>query len=185
MKKIVLLAISVVLLATALAALPFIGLLPSFNPLVAHEETCLSRKFNYDNLVHVVDLPNEPKLRSAKGQYLDLYYAYRFMAKNTFVLSEPNWRCGKVIDVTSLRATLGSSRFESAFVAPPNPNSILPDVLKYCFIVLIVAAAIALMIYNGWVSENYSGKWLAGGHYVVDDPQKLQGDLKKKFGKRL
>jgi hypothetical protein len=154
MKKLVLLALTVVFLATALGALPFIGLLPDFNPLVAHEETCLSRKFSYDNLVIVADLPNESKLKSDNGQYLDLYYAYRFMDKNTFVLSEPNWPCGKIIDTSSLRAMFGSTRFDSLFVIPPNPNLIGPDVLKYCFIVLIVAAAMALMIYNERLSEN-------------------------------
>jgi hypothetical protein len=181
MKKVTLTIVSFVI---ALTAVFFIDFMPGFSEVTAYEQVCLNRKSNYDNLILVADLPNLARLTSKNGKHLDLYYAYRFASKNTFVLSTESWRCGTIIDAPSLRALVTTARFDSAFVIPPNPNSMLPDILKIALLMLVVALVVALMIYNEWLSNNYAGQWTAGGNYTVDDPYKLHHDLKKKFGTR-
>jgi hypothetical protein len=171
----------IVCLITAFTAVLFRDFLPGTGELKPQQVVCLNPNANYDNLILIADLPDTLNLKTQSDEYLDLYYAYRFHSRNSFVLSAPKWRCGNVIDAASLRLTLGSDRFDTAFVIPPNPHSMLADVRWFVFFALFASVGLVLGMYNDWVSQNYSGRWRGDQYYEVDEPQKLHEDLHKKF----
>jgi hypothetical protein len=182
LKKVILL---VALFLFAFSARFLVELQPEVSKLTPHETVCLTKKSSYDAIVHVADLPDIDKLTDRKGRHLDLKYAFRFWGEDTFVLSRPQWKCGIVIDPASLRILINNDRFDLAFVKPENPNSILPYVAKLFFVMLLITLFVAFLIFNQWLSNNYSGKWNTNGIinvYIVDDYEKLRRDLKNKMG---
>jgi hypothetical protein len=181
MNKIIL---TTLIFVTVVAVQFGVRLLPEFNKSTPGETVCLTRKSSYDAIVKVANLPDIPNLKSEKGGYLDLGYAYRFWGKNTFVLSTDNSRCGKVVDPHSLYELTGDKQLDLLFIVPPNSNSVWPHLIKISVVMLMILLFGAFIVFNRWLSTRYIGNWRGGAVdiFIPEDYSEVRRDIRKFLG---